>query len=156
MGGYPQAPARVHFPGNRGLECLKVHTKILFTFFFIYIYFIFLSYQSKQSSVIFVDLYNLVFVVHHANQAWPAQIRPPRQESGAPPSSHLSSLHSYFVTTMAPTVYSAKLTLSCPLFAADFDPRNNGRLLVGGGGGEGRSGVGNKIASPTILRKPPS
>ncbi|CAI7592714.1 unnamed protein product [Penicillium viridicatum] len=41
---------------------------------------------------------------------------------------------------MAPTVHSAKLTLSCPLFAADFDPRNNGRLLVGGGGGEGRSG----------------
>ncbi|KAI2722666.1 hypothetical protein CBS147332_3595 [Penicillium roqueforti] len=47
---------------------------------------------------------------------------------------------------MAPTVYSAKLTLSCPLFAAGFDPRNNGRLLVGGGGGEGRSGVGNKIS----------
>ncbi|KAJ5193796.1 hypothetical protein N7491_001126 [Penicillium cf. griseofulvum] len=41
---------------------------------------------------------------------------------------------------MAPTVHSAKLTLSCPLFAADFDPRDNGRLLVGGGGGEGRSG----------------
>ncbi|KAJ5810847.1 hypothetical protein N7447_010363 [Penicillium robsamsonii] len=41
---------------------------------------------------------------------------------------------------MAPTVHSAKLTLSCPLFAADFDPRDNSRLLVGGGGGEGRSG----------------
>jgi hypothetical protein len=48
---------------------------------------------------------------------------------------------------MAPTIPSAKLTLSCPLFAADFDPRNHGFLLVGGGGGEGRSGVGNKIAS---------
>ncbi|KAJ5641535.1 hypothetical protein N7490_005535 [Penicillium lividum] len=47
---------------------------------------------------------------------------------------------------MAPTVHSAKITLSCPLFAAEFDPRNNGRLLVGGGGGEGRSGVGNKIS----------
>ncbi|CEJ54789.1 hypothetical protein PMG11_01082 [Penicillium brasilianum] len=47
---------------------------------------------------------------------------------------------------MAPTIHSAKLTLSCPLFAADFDPRNNGRLLVGGGGGESRSGVGNKIS----------
>ncbi|TPX23651.1 hypothetical protein DIZ76_012986 [Coccidioides immitis] len=47
---------------------------------------------------------------------------------------------------MAPTVSSAKITLSCPLFAADFDPRNNGLLLVGGGGGEGRSGVGNKIS----------
>ncbi|KAJ9351608.1 hypothetical protein C8Q69DRAFT_479441 [Paecilomyces variotii] len=47
---------------------------------------------------------------------------------------------------MAPNIASAKITLSCPLFAADFDPRNNGFLLVGGGGGEGRSGVGNKIA----------
>jgi hypothetical protein len=46
---------------------------------------------------------------------------------------------------MAPAIPSAKITLSCPLFAADFDPRNYGRLLVGGGGGEGRSGVGNKI-----------
>ncbi|KAJ5643035.1 uncharacterized protein N7484_005542 [Penicillium longicatenatum] len=41
---------------------------------------------------------------------------------------------------MAPTVHSAKITLSCPLFSVEFDPRNNGRLLVGGGGGEGRSG----------------
>lgn len=48
---------------------------------------------------------------------------------------------------MAPTIHSAKVTLSCPLFAADFDPRDSGRLLVGGGGGEGRSGVGNKIVS---------
>ncbi|KAL1871235.1 hypothetical protein Plec18167_007169 [Paecilomyces lecythidis] len=48
---------------------------------------------------------------------------------------------------MAPNIASAKITLSCPLFAADFDPRNHGFLLVGGGGGEGRSGVGNKIAS---------
>ncbi|PWY85689.1 hypothetical protein BO94DRAFT_535822 [Aspergillus sclerotioniger CBS 115572] len=46
---------------------------------------------------------------------------------------------------MAPTIPSAKLTLSCPLFAADFDPRNHSFLLVSGGGGEGRSGVGNKI-----------
>ncbi|PYH40650.1 uncharacterized protein BP01DRAFT_387126 [Aspergillus saccharolyticus JOP 1030-1] len=42
---------------------------------------------------------------------------------------------------MAPSIPSAKLTLSCPLFAADFDPRNPGFLLVAGGGGEGRSGV---------------
>ncbi|GKZ39446.1 hypothetical protein AbraIFM66950_000326 [Aspergillus brasiliensis] len=48
---------------------------------------------------------------------------------------------------MAPSIPSAKLTLSCPLFAADFDPRHHGLLLVGGGGGEGRSGVGNKIAT---------
>ena len=47
--------------------------------------------------------------------------------------------------SMAPAIPSAKITLSCPLFAADFDPQNDGRLLVGGGGGEGRSGVGNRI-----------
>ncbi|PYH94944.1 hypothetical protein BO71DRAFT_378473 [Aspergillus ellipticus CBS 707.79] len=29
-----------------------------------------------------------------------------------------------------PTIPSAKLTLSCPLFAADFDPRNSGLLLA--------------------------
>ncbi|KAJ5126278.1 hypothetical protein N7526_008455 [Penicillium atrosanguineum] len=58
----------------------------------------------------------------------------------------LSSSSRTPIPNMAPTVHSAKITLSCPLFAADFDPRNNGRLLVGGGGGEGRSGVGNKIS----------
>ncbi|EEH36932.2 hypothetical protein PAAG_07350 [Paracoccidioides lutzii Pb01] len=58
---------------------------------------------------------------------------------------------------MAPDTPSAKITLSCPLFGADFDPRNSDFVLVGGGGGEGRSGVGNKIASnlsstnPTLL-----
>ncbi|GCB24729.1 hypothetical protein AAWM_07614 [Aspergillus awamori] len=51
---------------------------------------------------------------------------------------------------MSPSIPSAKLTLSCPLFAADFDPRHHGLLLVGGGGGEGRSGVGNKIASSAL------
>jgi glycyl-tRNA synthetase len=51
---------------------------------------------------------------------------------------------------MAPHIRSSKLTLGCPLFAADFDPRNNDFLLVGGGGGEGRSGVGNQIASITL------
>ena len=48
---------------------------------------------------------------------------------------------------MAPAIANAKLTLSYPLYAADFDPQNNGFLIVGGGGGEGRSGVANKIVS---------
>ena len=39
----------------------------------------------------------------------------------------------------------AKTKLSYPLYGADFDPLNSNFLLVGGGGGEGRSGVGNKI-----------
>ena len=46
---------------------------------------------------------------------------------------------------MAPQIATAKLTLSCPLYAADFDSRNHGFLIVGGGGGEGRSGIANKI-----------
>ncbi|KAL8740411.1 MAG: hypothetical protein Q9190_006888, partial [Brigantiaea leucoxantha] len=46
---------------------------------------------------------------------------------------------------MAPPVASAKITLSYPLFASDFDPQNSSFVLVGGGGGEGRTGVGNKI-----------
>ena len=46
---------------------------------------------------------------------------------------------------MGPPIASAKLTLSYPLYAADFDPSNSDYLIVGGGGGEGRSGIGNKI-----------
>lgn len=38
-----------------------------------------------------------------------------------------------------------KTTLSYPVYTADFDPYNRGYLIVAGGGGEGRSGVGNKI-----------
>ena len=53
---------------------------------------------------------------------------------------------------MAPPVASAKLTLSYPIYAADFDPKNAGFLVVGGGGGEGRSGVGNKIVGPHLMQ----
>ena len=45
--------------------------------------------------------------------------------------------------------HSAKLTLTYPLYCADFDSYNSNFLLVGGGGGEGRSGVGNKIVRTT-------
>ncbi|KAK6607290.1 hypothetical protein H4I95_04939 [Botrytis cinerea] len=46
---------------------------------------------------------------------------------------------------MAPLIPSAKLTLPYPLYACDFDPVDSTRLVVGGGGGAGRSGVENKI-----------
>ncbi|KAH8847900.1 hypothetical protein MCOR27_002507 [Pyricularia oryzae] len=46
------------------------------------------------------------------------------------------------------TSAAAKITLTYPLYACDFDPQDQDRLIVGGGGGAGRSGVGNKI---TIL-----
>lgn len=44
----------------------------------------------------------------------------------------------------------AKLTLPYPIFAADFDPYNRGYLVVGGGGGETKSGVPNQIVSSKV------
>lgn len=46
---------------------------------------------------------------------------------------------------MAPAVSFTKITLPYPVYAADFDPYKRGYLVVGGGGGEGRSGVPNQI-----------
>ncbi|RFU35829.1 hypothetical protein B7463_g478, partial [Scytalidium lignicola] len=46
---------------------------------------------------------------------------------------------------MAPPIANATTTLSYPLYACSFDPSDPSRLVVGGGGGAGRSGVGNKI-----------
>ncbi|KAG8532215.1 uncharacterized protein KY384_003856 [Bacidia gigantensis] len=54
---------------------------------------------------------------------------------------------------MAPPYATAQITLKCPLYASDFDPQTNGFLLVGGGGGEGRSGVGNKITLLNAFKK---
>lgn len=52
---------------------------------------------------------------------------------------------------MVKTLPSAKITLSCPLWACDFDPHDANQLVVGGGGGAGRHGVGNKIVCPVLL-----
>ncbi|KAL9601704.1 MAG: hypothetical protein Q9219_002315 [cf. Caloplaca sp. 3 TL-2023] len=54
---------------------------------------------------------------------------------------------------MAPSIASAKLELSYPLYASDFDPQNSSFLLVGGGGGESRTGVGNKITLINTSKK---
>ncbi|KKA26817.1 hypothetical protein TD95_000757 [Thielaviopsis punctulata] len=55
-----------------------------------------------------------------------------------------------------PPLPVATAGLSYPLYACDFDPEDASTLVVGGGGGAGRSGVGNKITvltlkSPTTL-----
>lgn len=39
----------------------------------------------------------------------------------------------------------AKHKLAYPIFAAEFDPYNRGYLIVGGGGGESKSGIPNQI-----------
>ncbi|KAK3075249.1 hypothetical protein LTR53_001614 [Teratosphaeriaceae sp. CCFEE 6253] len=47
---------------------------------------------------------------------------------------------------MGSKVSFAKTTLGYPLFAAEFDPYNRGYLVVGGGGGESKTGVPNQIS----------
>ncbi|CAM1505251.1 Fc.00g108880.m01.CDS01 [Cosmosporella sp. VM-42] len=47
---------------------------------------------------------------------------------------------------MAPPFPKASIQLSYPLYAVDFDPEDANRLVVGGGGGASRTGVGNKIS----------
>lgn len=48
---------------------------------------------------------------------------------------------------MVPPIATATVTLGYPLYAADFDPYSNGLLLVGGGGGQSKTGVRNEIVS---------
>ncbi|KJR88744.1 uncharacterized protein SPSK_07120 [Sporothrix schenckii 1099-18] len=42
-------------------------------------------------------------------------------------------------------IRTSQTTLDYPLYVCDFDPTDAGRLIVGGGGGASRTGVGNKI-----------
>ncbi|CZR40214.1 uncharacterized protein FPRO_05114 [Fusarium proliferatum ET1] len=46
---------------------------------------------------------------------------------------------------MASPFPRSSIQLDYPLYAVDFDPEDSTRVVVGGGGGAGRSGVGNKI-----------
>jgi hypothetical protein len=46
---------------------------------------------------------------------------------------------------MASSFPRSSIQLDYPLYAIDFDPEDATRVVVGGGGGAGRSGVGNKI-----------
>lgn len=52
---------------------------------------------------------------------------------------------------MSPQIPTAKLTLTYPIYASSFDPENSDFLFIGGGGGEGRSGVKNKIVQYTLF-----
>jgi len=53
---------------------------------------------------------------------------------------------------MAPDIISSKTSLGYPLYAADFD--YDGRLLVGGGGGPSKTGVGNKLTLLNVSLDP--
>lgn len=46
---------------------------------------------------------------------------------------------------MASPFPTARAEVDYPLYAVDFDPEDATRIVVGGGGGAGRSGVANKI-----------
>ncbi|KAG5982294.1 hypothetical protein E4U55_002082 [Claviceps digitariae] len=46
---------------------------------------------------------------------------------------------------MAPPFPRAQFEVDYPIYAVDFDPQDATKLVIGGGGGAGRSGVGNKI-----------
>ncbi|KAL9625356.1 MAG: hypothetical protein Q9160_000419 [Pyrenula sp. 1 TL-2023] len=54
---------------------------------------------------------------------------------------------------MSSLIRSSKITLSYPIFCADFDPQNAGLLIVGGGGGAGRTGVGNCLTLLNTSRR---
>ncbi|KAL1873988.1 hypothetical protein VTK73DRAFT_639 [Phialemonium thermophilum] len=44
------------------------------------------------------------------------------------------------------SISSATISLSCPLWACDFDPEDPSILVVGGGGGSSNTGLGNKLS----------
>lgn len=52
--------------------------------------------------------------------------------------------------TMALPFPQANIKLDYPLYAVSFDPQDANRLVVGGGGGAGRSGVANKIVRDSL------
>ncbi|GAO13171.1 uncharacterized protein UV8b_03575 [Ustilaginoidea virens] len=54
---------------------------------------------------------------------------------------------------MAPPFPRADIELDYPIYAVDFDPEDATRLAVGGGGGAGRSGVGNKMTLLDVSRQ---
>lgn len=54
-----------------------------------------------------------------------------------------ATLYTVWVSAMAPQISVAKQTLSYPLYCVDFIDQDH--LIVAGGGGESKTGIGNKI-----------
>jgi hypothetical protein len=61
----------------------------------------------------------------------------------------VTRIHDTMVFNPSGPISFTKTTLSYPVYTVDFDPYNRGYIVVAGGGGEGRSGVGNKIVGAT-------
>jgi len=53
---------------------------------------------------------------------------------------------------MASLFPRSSIELDYPLYAVDFDPEDANRVVVGGGGGASKTGVGNKIVGCHIYR----
>ncbi|TPX11177.1 uncharacterized protein E0L32_000995 [Thyridium curvatum] len=51
------------------------------------------------------------------------------------------------------SILTSSTSLSYPLYACEFDPEDASKLVVGGGGGASRTGVGNKISLLTITNQ---
>lgn len=52
---------------------------------------------------------------------------------------------------MASPFLRADAEVDYPLYAVDFDPEDASRIVIGGGGGVGRSGVPNKIVRTPVI-----
>lgn len=48
---------------------------------------------------------------------------------------------------MASLFPEARIEVDYPLYSVDYDPEDASRIVIGGGGGAGRSGVANKMVS---------
>jgi hypothetical protein len=55
---------------------------------------------------------------------------------------------------MAPPFPRADTEVDYPIYTVDFDPEDANKLVVAGGGGAGRSGIGNKIVRGPLAREP--
>lgn len=86
------------------------------------------AHSNHSHTLIYTTHRRLLLHVHRPVVLRPKH--PPLIKMVAPPDSKISY---------------AQHTLSYPLFAADFDPYGRGYLVVGGGGGESKTGVPNQI-----------
>ncbi|RFU73405.1 aldehyde dehydrogenase [Trichoderma arundinaceum] len=74
-----------------------------------------------------------------------------QQTGGEQSQQHYPRSQTLTSSSMALPFPQANIALGYPLYAVGFDPENANRLVVGGGGGAGRSGVANKISVVEVV-----